>query len=134
MNRRKFHPFNLSPFQRNPICCVSSVDCGITCISISRIAGPIQPLSLLVKKYATATWRPEHQVAFCSVMKSIDSAPVLVLHDDSKTFHVLGDAIDFSIGCALIQFDDDGRERVVSYQSRQLTNDDKIISFTTRSC
>jgi hypothetical protein len=33
---------------------------------------------------------------------------------------VVCDASDFVIGCALMQFDDDGRERVVSYQSRQL--------------
>ncbi|KAG3095907.1 hypothetical protein PI125_g16121 [Phytophthora idaei] len=27
--------------------------------------------------------------------------------DDSKTFHVVCDASDFAIGCALMQFDDE---------------------------
>ncbi|KAE8877381.1 hypothetical protein PF005_g26185 [Phytophthora fragariae] len=40
--------------------------------------------------------------------------------DDSKPFDVVCDASDFAIGCALMHFDDEGRERVVSYQSRQM--------------
>ncbi|GMF51031.1 unnamed protein product [Phytophthora fragariaefolia] len=43
-----------------------------------------------------------------------------MLPDDSKPFHVVCDASDFAIGCALMQFDDEGHERVVSYQSRQM--------------
>ncbi|CAI5704112.1 unnamed protein product [Peronospora effusa] len=83
-------------------------------------AGSIQPLSSLLKKDAAWLWRPEHQAAFEAVKKSLASAPVLVLPDDSKPFHVVCDASDFAIGCALMQFDDEGRERVVSYQSRQM--------------
>ncbi|KAE9335523.1 hypothetical protein PR003_g12971 [Phytophthora rubi] len=83
-------------------------------------AGLIQPLSSLLKKDATWLWRPEHEAAFDSVKKSLTSAPILMLPDDSKPFHVVCDASDFAIGCALMQFDDEGRERVVSYQSRQI--------------
>ncbi|KAE8957120.1 hypothetical protein PF011_g31247 [Phytophthora fragariae] len=43
-----------------------------------------------------------------------------MLPDDSKPFPVVCDAGDFAIGCALMQFDDEGREQVVSYQSRQM--------------
>ncbi|OWY94391.1 reverse transcriptase, partial [Phytophthora megakarya] len=39
-----------------------------------------------------------------------------MLADESKPFHVVCDTSDFAIGCALVQFDDDGRD----YQSRQL--------------
>ncbi|KAG6622099.1 reverse transcriptase [Phytophthora cinnamomi] len=62
-------------------------------------AGLIQPLSSLLKKDATWSWRPEHQAAFDSVKKGL---------------------ADFAIGCALMQFDNEGHERVVSYQSRQM--------------
>ncbi|KAE9025257.1 hypothetical protein PR001_g12486 [Phytophthora rubi] len=79
-------------------------------------AGLIQRLSSLLKKDATWLWRPEHQAVFDSVMKSLASAPILMLPDDSKPFHVMCDASDFAIGYALMQFDDEGRERVVSYQ------------------
>ncbi|KAE8899774.1 hypothetical protein PF005_g14901 [Phytophthora fragariae] len=43
-----------------------------------------------------------------------------MLPDDSKPFHVVCDDSDFASECALMQFDDEGRERIVSYQSRQM--------------
>ncbi|KAE8954142.1 hypothetical protein PR002_g32167 [Phytophthora rubi] len=83
-------------------------------------AGLIQPMSSLLKKDVAWNWRPEHQDAFDAVKKSLACAPVLMLPDTSRPFHVVCDASDFSIGCALMQFDAEGRERVVSYQSRQM--------------
>ncbi|GMF22870.1 unnamed protein product [Phytophthora fragariaefolia] len=83
-------------------------------------AGLTQPLSSLLKKDATWSWRPEHQTAFDSVKKSLASAPILMLPDGSKPFHVVCDTSEFAIGCALMQFDDEGHERIVSYQSRQM--------------
>uniref|UniRef100_A0AAV1VID6 Reverse transcriptase RNase H-like domain-containing protein n=1 Tax=Peronospora matthiolae TaxID=2874970 RepID=A0AAV1VID6_9STRA len=83
-------------------------------------AGPIQPLSSLLKKDATWSWRPEHKAVFDAVKKSLASAPVLVLPDDTKPSHVWCDASDFATGCAFMQFDHDSRERVVSHQSRQM--------------
>ncbi|OWY98873.1 reverse transcriptase [Phytophthora megakarya] len=58
--------------------------------------------------------------AFVAVETSLFTAPVLMLVGHTKPFHVVCDASDFAIDCALMQFDDEGRERVVSYQSRQL--------------
>ncbi|KAG3126065.1 hypothetical protein PI126_g22492 [Phytophthora idaei] len=83
-------------------------------------AGLIQPLSSLLKNDATSSWTSAHQAAFDSVKKSLAEASILALPNDSKPFHVVCDASDFAIGCALIQFDDEGCERVVSYQSRQM--------------
>ncbi|KAE9166922.1 hypothetical protein PF002_g30997 [Phytophthora fragariae] len=83
-------------------------------------AGLIQPMSSLLKKDMVWNWRPEHQDAFDAVTKSLASAPVLMLSDTSRPFHVVCDASDFAIGCANMQFDAEGRERVVSYQSRQM--------------
>ncbi|KAE8978517.1 hypothetical protein PF011_g23206 [Phytophthora fragariae] len=74
----------------------------------------------LLKKDVARNWRPEHQDAFDAVKKSFASAPVLMMPDTSRPFHVVCDASDFAIGCALMQFDDEGRECVVSYQSRQM--------------
>ena len=52
--------------------------------------------------------------------KSLASAPVLVLPEDSKPFHVVIDANDLAIDCALMQFDDEGVEIFVGYQSRKM--------------
>ncbi|OWZ09539.1 LOW QUALITY PROTEIN: Pol Polyprotein [Phytophthora megakarya] len=76
----------------------------------------IQPLSSPLKKDTPWVWREEHQAAFDSVKRSLSSAPVLMLADESKPFHVVCDTTDFVFVCALIQFDDKGRERVISYQ------------------
>ena len=81
-------------------------------------AGSIQHLSSLLKKDATWSCRPEHQAAFDAVKKILASAPVLVL--PAKPFHVVCDASDFAIGCALMQFDHEGHERVVSYNTRKM--------------
>ncbi|KAG2783892.1 hypothetical protein PC129_g12206 [Phytophthora cactorum] len=56
-----------------------------------------------------------------------------MLPDRSKPFHVVCDASDFAIGCALMQFDDEGRKRVVSYQSRQLKPAERNYPSTTES-
>ncbi|GMF70097.1 unnamed protein product [Phytophthora fragariaefolia] len=92
-------------------------------------ASLIQPMSSLLKKDVAWDWRPEHQDAFEAVKKSLASAPVLMLPDTSRPFHVVCDASDFAIGCALMQFDDEGRERVVSYQSRQMKPAERNYPF-----
>ena len=86
--------------------------------STKDYAGSVLPLSSLLKKDATWSWLPEHQAAFDVVKKSLASAPGLILPNDSKPFHVVCDASDFAIGCVIMQFDDEGRERIVSYHSR----------------
>ena len=47
-------------------------------------------------------------------------SPVLAIADQDRPFHVVCDASDFAIGCALMQYDTDGAKRVVFYQSCQL--------------
>ncbi|KAF1331689.1 Pol protein, partial [Globisporangium splendens] len=59
-------------------------------------------------------------LAFEEVKRGLREAPVLALPNHDKPFHVVCDASDYAIGCALMQHDDEGHERVVSYQSRQL--------------
>ena len=94
----------------------------------------LQTLISLVKKAATWSGIPEHQEAFDAVKKILASASVLLLPDDSKPFHVVCDACDFAIGCTLMQFDDEDRERVVNHPSRQMKPVEKAIRFTTRRC
>ncbi|KAE8962646.1 hypothetical protein PF011_g29307 [Phytophthora fragariae] len=78
------------------------------------------PLTNLLKKDAVWSWTSEAQQAFEAIMSSLQSAPILALPDEERPFSVVCDASDFAIGCALLQVDAEGRERVVSFQSRQL--------------
>ncbi|KAF1318417.1 reverse transcriptase, partial [Globisporangium splendens] len=83
-------------------------------------AALVQPLTQLLKKDVEWKWSKDHQTAFEGVKRSLREAPVLALPNHDKPFHVVCDASDYAIGCTLMQHDDEGHERVVSYQSRQL--------------
>ncbi|GMF49885.1 unnamed protein product [Phytophthora fragariaefolia] len=79
-----------------------------------------RPLTNLLKKDAVWSWTSEAQPAFEAIKSSLQSAPILALPDKDRPFSVVCDASDFAICCALLQADAEGRERVVSFQSRQL--------------
>ncbi|KAF1329855.1 reverse transcriptase, partial [Globisporangium splendens] len=83
-------------------------------------AALVQPLTQLLKKDIEWEWSSDHQMAFAEVKRSLREAPVLAIANHEKPFRVVCDASDYAIGCALMQHDDEGHERVVSYQSRQL--------------
>ena len=83
-------------------------------------AGIVYPLSQLLKKDQEWQWTDECQEAFSTLKRSLTEAPILALPDSDKPFYVVCDASNFAIGNALMQKDDEGRERVISYCSRQL--------------
>ncbi|KAL4124847.1 hypothetical protein PRIC2_008441 [Phytophthora ramorum] len=90
------------------------------CKYVSNYAGKIRPLSQLLKKEAAWEWTADCQQAFEAVKQGLTEAPILAVADQDRPFHVVCDASDFAIGCALMQLDHEGRDRVVYYQSRQL--------------
>ncbi|POM63252.1 reverse transcriptase, partial [Phytophthora palmivora] len=63
-------------------------------------------------------WETHHQDAFDNIKASLQHAPVLALPDENKSFSIVCGASDYAIGCA--QKDDEGRERIISFRSRQL--------------
>ncbi|KAG2872121.1 hypothetical protein PC114_g26555 [Phytophthora cactorum] len=90
------------------------------CKYVENYAGKIRPLSQLLKKEAEWKWTAECQQAFDAVKQGLTEAPILVVADQDRPFHVVCDTSDFAIGCALMQHDHEDRDRVVYYQSRQL--------------
>ncbi|KAG2991609.1 hypothetical protein PC121_g23089 [Phytophthora cactorum] len=99
------------------------------CKYVENYAGKIRPLSQLLKKEAEWKWTAECQQAFDSVKLGLTEAPILAVADQDRPFHVVCDASDFAIGCALMQHDHEGRDRVVYYQSCQLS---ATIPYMTR--
>ncbi|KAE9205141.1 hypothetical protein PF005_g13524 [Phytophthora fragariae] len=63
------------------------------------------PLTNLLKKDAVWSWTSEAQQAFEAIKSSLQRAPILALPDEDRPFSVVGA---------------EGRERIVSFQSRQL--------------
>ncbi|KAG6614040.1 reverse transcriptase [Phytophthora cinnamomi] len=90
------------------------------CKYVEDYAGKIRPLSQLLKKEAVWNWTTDCQTAFDAVKRGLTESPILAVAAQDRPFHVVCDASDFAIGCALMQHDHEGRDRVVYYQSRQL--------------
>ena len=79
-----------------------------------------RPLSNLLNKDVAWCWSSTEADAFKAVEESLLHATILALPNPERPFSVVCDASDFAIGSALLQTDDEGRERVVAFESRQL--------------
>ncbi|CAI5715585.1 unnamed protein product, partial [Peronospora farinosa] len=79
-----------------------------------------KPLFNFLKEDAEWTWSKKKVDAFTSVKKSLVEAPVLALPEGENPFIVFCDASNFAIGSALMQKDDNGIDRVFSYQYQLL--------------
>ena len=80
--------------------------------NFSKIA---KPMMELLKKDTKFKWTEECEASFQELKKRLTTAPVLVLPDIHKEFHVYCDASRLGLGSVLMH---DGR--LVSYASRQL--------------
>ena len=58
--------------------------------------------------------------SFDGIKQSLMQSPILANVDQDRPFHVVCDASDFAISCALMQYDKDAAERIVCHQSRLL--------------
>ncbi|KAG3116416.1 hypothetical protein PI125_g4664 [Phytophthora idaei] len=91
----------------------------------ANYAETARPLSNLLKKDAPWCWEVGHDEAFQAVKENLLRAPILALPDPDRPFSVVCDVSDFAIGCALLQADADGCERVIAFESRQLKTAEK---------
>lgn len=87
-----------------------------------------RPLTSLLEIDVEWSWSEEAQKAFETITLSLWSALILALPDKDRPFSVVCDASNFAIGCALLQLDVAGNERVISFQSRQLKAAEKNYS------
>ncbi|KAG2777501.1 hypothetical protein PC116_g20787 [Phytophthora cactorum] len=71
------------------------------CKYVENYAGKIRPLTQLLKKEAEWKWTAECQQAFDAVKQGLTEAPIFAVADHDRPFHVMCDASEFAIGCAL---------------------------------
>ena len=64
----------------------------------------------LLKKNDKCIWNDSVSVPFKGSKQSLMQSPILAIADQGRPFHVVCDASDFAIGCALMQYDADGAE------------------------
>ena len=75
-------------------------------------------LSRLLKKNANYSSGRCCQCSYEGITQSLIQSPIMAIADHDRPFHVVRDASDFAIGCALMQYGAEGAERVDWYQSR----------------
>ncbi|POM59513.1 Pol protein [Phytophthora palmivora] len=80
-------------------------------------------------KDADWVWQRQHQDSFDSIKASLQQAPVLALPDENKSFSVVCDASDYAIGCALLQKDDEGHERLKAAERNYPVHDKDLLAM-----
>ena len=78
------------------------------------------PLLGLLKKNAKFVWREEHEVAFKNVKDLFLDTVVLAHPNSDKPYILYTDASKKAIGACLVQIDDEGDERVITFIIRTL--------------
>ncbi|KAG3231631.1 hypothetical protein PI124_g23274 [Phytophthora idaei] len=97
------------------------------CKYVENYASKIRPLSQLLKNEAEWKWAAECQQAFGAVKQGLTEAPILAVADQDRPFHVVCDASDFAIGCALMQHDHEGGLLSVASAERNYPVHDKEL-------
>ncbi|KAN0023193.1 hypothetical protein ACTFIU_011356 [Dictyostelium citrinum] len=64
--------------------------------------------------------------------ETLANAPILTKPDHNKTFIVYIDASDVGTGCVITQFDDNGLENTILYDSKKFTKEQQVYSTTDR--
>jgi RNase H-like domain found in reverse transcriptase len=78
-------------------------------------------LTTLTKKAEPYIWTPERQQSFDKLKAAFVQAPILLMPDPAKQFHLETDASKCAIGAILKQHDQMGVLRPVAYLSHMLS-------------
>ena len=98
---------------------------------ISGFADMAAPLHALTRKHARFSWGPEQDEAFKKLKERLITAPILGMPRDDGTYYLDTDASDRGLGAVLSQ-DQDGREVVLAYASRTLSQPERNYDVTRR--
>ena len=92
---------------------------------VPRLAEMSEPLRQLLCKDTTWLWTDPQQRAFEQIKTTLTSAEVLACYDPSRPTIIAADASLNGIGAVLLQVQDDGNRRPISYASRSLGDVEK---------
>ena len=85
-----------------------------------QLASKTKPLSKLLKKKNTWVWGQPQDQAFTEIKEALTTAPILALHDPNRETEVNVDASSYGIGGVVMQQQDNGDWKPISYVSRVL--------------
>ena len=101
---------------------------------IDKFAETAKPLTDLTKKQVSnkISWTSEHQHAFDSLKQSLCNATKLHVFEFGKPCALLADASNVAVGCCLIQWAEDKREKPIVFASCKLTATQSAMSTIER--
>ena len=100
-------------------------------IFILGYANIAAPLHRLLGKSSVYEWGPEQMIAFCTLKERLISAPKLEMPTDTGMFLLDSDASSVGLGAVISQIQD-GKEVVIAYASRSLSDADRNYDTTER--
>jgi RNase H-like domain found in reverse transcriptase/Reverse transcriptase (RNA-dependent DNA polymerase) len=101
---------------------------------IDKFSEIARPLHHLLKKSTKFKWKDDQNYAFETLKRHLVTAPILRYPDYSKMFYVHTDASGTGLGAVLAQKDENGKEFVISYASRRLTQHERNYAATELEC
>lgn len=102
--------------------------------SYSSLTSPLTSLIKGKRKSQKISWDDKAEDAFRKIKEALVTAPILASPDFKKMFTIQCDASDVGVGCVLSQEDDDGREVVIAFASRTLSDAEKKYTVTEKEC
>ncbi|RWS18433.1 Retrovirus-related Pol polyprotein from transposon 17.6-like protein, partial [Leptotrombidium deliense] len=100
---------------------------------VDNFASIAAPLNALLKHETAFEWTEECQKAFIELKNRLVSAPILVHFSDKYPIVIYVDASGFGIG-AVLSLIIKGKEHVVAYASRTLTDNEKKFGISEKEC
>lgn len=95
----------------------------------------VAPLNALLRKdKKSVVWTPDYEKAFETIKNALISAPVLSYAKSSRPFILTCDASDLAISYILGQKDENGREYVIAYGGKALTEEERKWSTSDKEC
>ncbi|XP_048582906.1 uncharacterized protein LOC116603391 [Nematostella vectensis] len=92
---------------------------------LPSLANLNEPLRQLLKKENEWAWGESQQQSFTRIKEELTSSRSLAHYDPNRPTIVSSDASNLGIGAVLLQLQDDGTRRTVSYASRSLSETEK---------
>ena len=100
----------------------------------SHLASETKPLRDLLCKDSQWYWGPEQEKSFINVKNSLVSSPILALYNPNKETKINADASSYGIGGVVLQKQEDGDWKPVSYVSRALSPTEARYSQIEKEC
>lgn len=99
---------------------------------IPHLATLDEPLRELTRKGVTFSWKSCHETSFQSIKQAMSDVSILGFYNTHDRTAVISDASPTGLGAMLVQTDDLGRDRVISFASKSLTATEKRYCQTEK--